>query len=65
MCSLGEAVVLAADILLTALIVSSDGPKAAFQTPLGEIADNSESIQGIGRIGRDQECKNTERKNYF
>lgn len=65
MCSLGEAIVLAADILLTAVIVSSDGPKAASQTPLGEVADNSESIQGTGRIGRDQECKNPESKNCF
>lgn len=65
MCSLGEAVVLAADILLTAVIISSDGPKEASQTPLGEVADNSESIQGMGRVGRDQECKNTERKNHF
>lgn len=65
MCSLGEAVVLAADILLTAVIKSSDGPKAASQTPLGEVANNSVSIQGMGRIGGDQEFKNTERKNHF
>lgn len=65
MCSLGDAVVLAANILLTAVIRSSDGPKEASQTPLGEVADNSEPIQGMGRIGRDQECKNTERKNHF
>lgn len=62
MCSLGEAVMLAA--ASHSQLSPSDGPKEASQTPFGEVADNSESIQGMGRIGRDQECKNTERKNH-